>query len=377
VAGNASSGANENNSPVYGGPTLPLTSYDDYLPYIDRIAAGEENVLTADPVLLFEPSSGSTAASKLIPYTRSLQAEFRRGISPWIHDLFTHFPALKDGPAYWSISPLTDGPRRTPAGIPIGFADDSAYLGRLGGVMEAAMAVPGLVKHLTDINTFRYVTLLFLLRCADLRLISVWPDLPLRPAGAAFRLVGRPAGDIAAGGLRPRPPGGAHPPPPCCAGPPRPGRARDLAGLRLTIHPRSGRLAISCWATALPKAMPGRCRRSSRTWPSRARPARHGSLRFLPLAGKPAPPWQSVALLRISHRKRRCPGAHQLKRDGLFRRRHHRRGLYRYRLHDLVEISDFYQVPCLKFIGKADHIADTFGEKLNQTLRGRRAGGII
>ena len=110
---------------------LPLTTYDDYLPYIERVANGEANVLTRDPVQLFELSSGSTAASKLIPYTRTLKSEFGFGLSAWISDLYTHHPGLMAGPAYWSISPLTEGLRRTPAGIPIGFEEDSAYLGGL------------------------------------------------------------------------------------------------------------------------------------------------------------------------------------------------------------------------------------------------------
>jgi hypothetical protein len=42
-------------------------------------------------------------------------------------------------------------------------------------------------------------------------------------------------------------------------------------------------------------------------------------------------------------------------------------GLYRYRLHDLVEVVDFVgQTPCLRFVGKTDQISDYFGEKLNE-----------
>src|SRR5207302_3642982 len=50
---------------------VPLRRYEDYQPWIDRIAAGEKNVLTTDPVELLEPTSGSSAATKLIPYTAS------------------------------------------------------------------------------------------------------------------------------------------------------------------------------------------------------------------------------------------------------------------------------------------------------------------
>ena len=97
---------------------LPLTSYDDYTEYIQHIGDGEVSVLTSEPVRMFELSSGSTAASKLIPYTSTLKAEFQRGIAPWIYNLYTSIPELQHGSAYWSVTPLVNGKRFTPAGIP-------------------------------------------------------------------------------------------------------------------------------------------------------------------------------------------------------------------------------------------------------------------
>jgi GH3 auxin-responsive promoter len=42
-------------------------------------------------------------------------------------------------------------------------------------------------------------------------------------------------------------------------------------------------------------------------------------------------------------------------------------GFYRYQLHDLVEILGHWkQIPRLRFVGKADHISDWFGEKLEE-----------
>jgi len=116
---------------------VPVTSYEDYLEYVEAIGDGQPNVLTADPVVMFEVTSGSTAASKLIPVTRSLRSEFQRAIGSWITDLFGHMPELKGGPAYWSISPLTTGARSTSCGIPIGFEEDSAYLGRWAKALVA------------------------------------------------------------------------------------------------------------------------------------------------------------------------------------------------------------------------------------------------
>ncbi len=48
---------------------VPLTVYEDYLPYIGRIAAGESNLLTVEPVNYFSLTSGTTGDQKMIPMT--------------------------------------------------------------------------------------------------------------------------------------------------------------------------------------------------------------------------------------------------------------------------------------------------------------------
>jgi GH3 auxin-responsive promoter len=49
---------------------VPVLPYSAYEPYIDRIAQGEPNLLTPDPVVYLNLSSGSTGRQKLIPVTR-------------------------------------------------------------------------------------------------------------------------------------------------------------------------------------------------------------------------------------------------------------------------------------------------------------------
>ena len=59
--------------------------------------------------------------------------------------------------------------------VPIGFDEDAAYLGGWSRwLVTAAQATPPEVLGVDDMETFRYVTLLFMLRARDLRLISVW-----------------------------------------------------------------------------------------------------------------------------------------------------------------------------------------------------------
>ena len=154
---------------------VPLTVYEDYEPYISDIAEGAENVLTAEKVLLFEPTSGSSGGKKLIPYTGTLKAEFQRGIKPWLYDIYKNVPGVTAGKSYWSITPVTAGKTCTKAGIPIGFEEDSAYFGRfVQKLVNGVFAVDGSVKFPESMEAFWHETARQMLTCGSLTLISVW-----------------------------------------------------------------------------------------------------------------------------------------------------------------------------------------------------------
>jgi hypothetical protein len=153
---------------------FPLTEYEDYLPYIERIAAGEKNVLTTEDVLCFQTTGGSTSASKLIPYTASLKREFQNGLRPWLCDLYANGPGLGSGKAYWSITPAICGRRRTEGGIPIGFEDDTAYFGGLFERLSGLLLVMPDIPAGAGTDDFYRITAEALLRCRRLTFLSVW-----------------------------------------------------------------------------------------------------------------------------------------------------------------------------------------------------------
>ena len=156
---------------------LPIVAYADLEPWINRVKAGETNLLTQEPVRRLIPTSGSTGARKLIPFTATLQREFNAAIGPWIFDLIQTSPAIALGPAYWSVTPMGEfaSGLEAESAVPIGFDDDSEYLGGARAwLVEAAMAVPSHTRRISDLRRFRHTVLLHLLRCRDLRLISIW-----------------------------------------------------------------------------------------------------------------------------------------------------------------------------------------------------------
>ncbi len=154
---------------------VPLRGYDEFEPWISRIAAGKIGVLTTDPVRLFEPSSGSSGPAKLIPYTQSLQREIRQAVALWSAHNFLSQPDLLLGRAYWSLTPQMNVPQSVESVIPVGFDEDSAYLGGIAQhLINRTLATHPALLHVNDMEKFWHLTLLMLLQCPDLRLISVW-----------------------------------------------------------------------------------------------------------------------------------------------------------------------------------------------------------
>ena len=149
---------------------LPITTYEDYIPYIEQIKAGAPNILTTQPVLLLEPSSGSSSAKKLIPYTKGLKREFSSAVNQWLWDLNKNFPRLKYGQFYFSITPQatqTDGI--------VGFNSDDEYIGGLLGKMVSnKFCVPNHVKNITDMDEFWQVTTSYIKNSNNLRFVSIW-----------------------------------------------------------------------------------------------------------------------------------------------------------------------------------------------------------
>ena len=62
---------------------LPVRSYDDHAPWMQRVHAGEARVLTQAPVVSLLKTSGTTGAAKLLPVTAPYAEEVSRGQGLW------------------------------------------------------------------------------------------------------------------------------------------------------------------------------------------------------------------------------------------------------------------------------------------------------
>lgn len=154
--------------------SVPLAGYSEFEPDIEDICAGKSGILTSEAVRLLEPTSGTTSGRRLIPYTTSLQQQFQRGINVWIADLFSHRPAVRQGRAYWSVTPAIEN-ETTPGGLRIGFAEDTEYLHPIAqNVARRLLAITAKQMLKVDQKQVFYETLRRLIHVRDLSLISVW-----------------------------------------------------------------------------------------------------------------------------------------------------------------------------------------------------------
>lgn len=351
---------------------VPLTRWDELAPWIERIRHGEPGVLTREPVLRLMPSGGSTAAAKLVPLTRTLLSELQRAIGPWVVDLFERHPGLADGRAYWSVSPAAPAEPAAGGAVPVGFAADTAYLGGFfQRLVDRTLAVPGAVARLTDIESFRYATLLHLLAARDLALVSVWHPsfltLLLEPLERWWEplLDDLAAGTLTLPGANPGPAAGAVRAPAA-----DPARAAELRRVGPAAPPREiwPRLAvISAWAdghaagaaAALAERFPGVAIEPKGLVATEA-------FVSLPFAGARPLAVESHFFELIDDAGRSLLAGEPAAGGEYAVAVTTGGGLYRYRLGDRVRVEGFLgATPCLRFVGREDRVSDRRGEKLS------------
>jgi hypothetical protein len=382
---------------------VPIHSYEETLPYITRMVEGHRQVLASQDVLRFGLTSGSTQASKLIPYTQGLVSEFQDGIDPWVHYLFRQNPRLLFGKTYWSVTPIGERKSHTPGGIPIGFDDEEEYLSPLTRwVLNSIMAGSSLLTQLNDMEVFRYVTLRLLLQERQLRWVSVWnPSFLTLLLDPLPEWLSQLTQDIRQGTLGVS----ADIPSPLresisarCMG--SPARAEELERVgafwkerAATTVDGAGRTLyeaiwpdlrlISCWAHGNARlALPG----LQACFPHAAIQPK-GLLATEAFVSFPFKDDLS-ALSLLSHffefeeATEMAPStrlAHELEKG----RRYSvivttSGGLYRYRLHDLIEVEDFYHhCPLIRFVGRQSNVVDICGEKLNENFVREQVAGLL
>ena len=347
---------------------VPIVDYDDLAPWIERQASCGGAVVTAEPPLVYEQTSGSSGRRKLIPYTRALLASFNACFVVWAYDLLARGPRFETGRLFFSASPAFPQERSTPSGVPLGFDDDSQYLApAIRRLLGPGFVAPQGLKAVTDPTAYRLALATSLVAEARLEIISVWSPTYLlalleciaEQRVAIARALAR--GDLEAGGRRftfaPVPEARL-----------RLLRADPIPWVRLWPALK----LLSCWTDgsssmfveALRRRFPGVLLQGKGLLATEAPIT-------IPLIDAPAPvPLVDEVLIELEDAAGRVSPLYEGDDGGVYGVIVTQLGgLLRYRMHDrVVAHGRVGRTPCLRFIGRDDQVSDLVGEKLNEAF---------
>ncbi len=320
---------------------VPIVTYDDIEDDVMR------NVLTSEPAVMFEKTSGSTSAAKYIPFTESLRRQFLNGVSAWMRDLYGAHPELKQGRAYWSLSPLAADREMTSGGLKVGFEDDRDYF---AGEAREALGEILVRPRLRD----QYGTLRALAGEESLAFISIWNPTFLTAMLARLeewseRIVAETAN-------------------------PRLHRLLARDGRLIPHHVWPNLRVISCWThAAAALAVP----RLAAIFPNVELQPK-GLLATEGVVSIPITAAGGAVLAITSHFLEFLDERGDTHLADELREGHEYRvllttagGLYRYDLGDIICVTGlFASTPIVEFVGRAGDVSDLCGEKLSEAFVG-------
>jgi hypothetical protein len=135
---------------------VAISDYERLRPYVERAQNGEASVLTAEPILMFTMTSGSTGQPKLIPVTETTRRNHRQLTRFWYYRALVDHPELFSGKLLGVVSPAVEG--RTAGGIPFGAASGLIYQSSPSWIQNA-YAVPYEIAEIKDFEAKYYLTM--------------------------------------------------------------------------------------------------------------------------------------------------------------------------------------------------------------------------
>jgi hypothetical protein len=365
---------------------VPINTYEELRPYVDRIADGSDpHALTADAVEMFTNTSGTTSKPKLIPVTASGRRAERRVKNAWLAFLAADHPGVLSGKAFYLFNNAEE--YRTPSGLWVGSNAGLMYRNS-NALLRSAQAVPYQVCLIDDYESRYYVILRHILASDISMMACINPSSILLLAELANQHADSLIKDIYSGELREG-----------LALSKRQyaffrgrlsadrARARQLARLlsqdgRLLPARYWPNLEVLCsWKGPGVKAFIERCK----TWYGDLpfREVGYGSSEFrtgLAISDHsspnvPLPDNYFYEFIPEEDRQayldgRRAPlGLHELqlgRRYLILQTGPH--GFYRYNIEDIVEVNGFFQrTPTIHFVQKARMVTSLTGEKIYET----------
>ncbi|GAA5214615.1 GH3 auxin-responsive promoter family protein [Corallincola platygyrae] len=139
----------------------PLVSYEDIRPEIERMTAGESNILTAEQPVMFAQTSGTTGKAKFIPVTPSCQRNASSDMMrAWMYHAKRAHPNLYKGKIVSLVSPAVEG--YTESGLSYGSTSGHIYK-QMPSIVQKIYAIPYEVFEIEDYEAKYYALMRFAL----------------------------------------------------------------------------------------------------------------------------------------------------------------------------------------------------------------------
>ena len=135
---------------------VPIATYEDLQPYIERAMDGAEKQLTRLTPTFYATTSGTTGTAKFIPVTAPSKVAKSKLMKVWLSALFRDHPSLFSGKILQVTSPEIEG--YTSAGVPIGSESGHAYR-NMPSTLKTMYAIPYSIYEIKNYEA-KYYTLL-------------------------------------------------------------------------------------------------------------------------------------------------------------------------------------------------------------------------
>ncbi|MHC4947126.1 MAG: GH3 auxin-responsive promoter family protein [Planctomycetota bacterium] len=148
---------------------VPVVTYEDLRSDMDRVVAGEKNILTAEDPVMFAQTSGTTGDPKFIPVTPSDRGRAHKDVMrTWLYHAQGAHRGMYDGSIVTLVSPAVEG--HTPAGLPFGSTSGHMYRNQ-PRIISRIYAVPYEIFEIADYQG-KYYAIMRLALQRDVRFLA-------------------------------------------------------------------------------------------------------------------------------------------------------------------------------------------------------------
>jgi len=150
---------------------VPIVEYDDIRASVELSLRGIKNAILYGTIKMYEKTSGTTTASKHIPYTTKTMYDFFTMLMIWCHDLVSNVNDLSTCGTFFSISPTKNENEVKNVGMN---SDDEYFPWLVRKLFSKQLLIPRNIKSIKNQEDYDKKLLEFLSNQKSLEIISIW-----------------------------------------------------------------------------------------------------------------------------------------------------------------------------------------------------------